>query len=190
MTENQAQSGESHLVTQQSQALETPQNSQDAQQASAESISGLTKINKLILDGFKSFGKRTELFFEKDFTAVVGPNGSGKSNILDSLCFVLGKSSEKSMRAEKTSNLIYNGGKTKNPARQAEVSIVFDNSKKVFPTPEQEVKLTRIARTDGQSVYKINGKTRTRQEVLDLLGFAKIDPDGYNIILQGDIVHF
>ncbi|HSU72628.1 MAG TPA: chromosome segregation protein SMC, partial [Candidatus Binatia bacterium] len=121
---------------------------------------------------------------------VIGPNGSGKSNILDALCFVLGKTSAKSMRAEKTSNLIYNGGKTKNPAKQAEVSIVFDNRKQVFPTPEDEVKVSRIVRADGQSKYKINGKTRTRQEILDLLNLAKIDPDGYNIILQGDIVHF
>ena len=157
---------------------------------SLESRSTVTKINKLVMDGFKSFGKRTELLFDDDFNVVLGPNGSGKSNILDALCFVLGKKSAKSMRAEKTSNLIYNGGKTKNPAKQAEVSIVFDNKHKTFPTPEDEVKITRVVRGDGQSKYKINGKTRTRQEILDLLSFARIDPDGYNIILQGDIVHF
>ena len=158
--------------------------------AASEGSTGVTKINKLILEGFKSFGRRTELLFDKDFNVVIGPNGSGKSNILDALCFVLGKTSAKSMRAEKTSNLIYNGGKTKNPAKQAEVSIVFDNAKRTFPTPETEVKVSRIVRADGQSKYKINGKTRTRQEILDLLNIAKIDPDGYNIILQGDIVHF
>ncbi|MBI4451377.1 chromosome segregation protein SMC [Candidatus Woesearchaeota archaeon] len=112
------------------------------------------------------------------------------SNIMDAMCFVLGKTSSKSMRAEKSANLIYNGGKTKQPAKQAEVSIVFDNSEKTFPTDEQEVKLTRIVRHDGQSVYKINGKPRTRQEMLDLLSLSKIDPDGYNIILQGDITRF
>ncbi|MBI4150619.1 AAA family ATPase, partial [Candidatus Woesearchaeota archaeon] len=151
---------------------------------------GSTKINKLIMEGFKSFGKRTELLFNNDFNVILGPNGSGKSNVIDALCFVLGKTSAKSMRAEKTSNLIYNGGKTKNPAKQAEVSLVFDNSKKIFPTPEPEVKVTRIVKADGQSKYKINNTTRTRQEMLDLLGVANIDPDGYNIILQGDIVHF
>lgn len=151
---------------------------------------GATKINKLIMEGFKSFGRRTELLFTNDFNVVIGPNGSGKSNVIDALCFVLGKTSAKSMRAEKTSNLIYNGGKTKNPAKQAEVSIVFDNSKSVFPTQEPEVKITRIVKADGQSKYKINGTTRTRQEILDLLGIANIDPDGYNIILQGDIIHF
>jgi len=149
-----------------------------------------TKINRMVIEGFKSFGRRTEFIFGDKFNTVLGPNGSGKSNILDAVCFVLGKSSSKQLRAEKSENLIYNGGKTKQPAKQAEVSIIFDNSSKVFPTPDEEVKLTRIVKLGGQGVYKINGKTRTRQEVLDLMSFAHIDPDGYNIVLQGDIVHF
>ncbi len=147
-----------------------------------------TRITKLVLDGFKSFGKRTELLFGEDFNVVMGSNGSGKSNIIDALCFVLGKSSSKQLRAEKSANLIYNGGKTKNPAKQAEVSICFDNESKVFPITEEEVKLTRIVGADGSSKYKINSKTRTRQEVIEMLGAARINPDGYNIILQGDIV--
>ncbi len=147
-----------------------------------------TKITKLVLDGFKSFGKHTELLFGDDFNVVLGPNGSGKSNILDALCFVLGKSSSKQLRAEKSSNLIYNGGKTKQPSKTAEVSIAFDNKDKIFPVEEDEVKISRIVRADGASKYKINGKTKTRQEILELLGMAKINPDGYNIILQGDIV--
>ncbi len=147
-----------------------------------------TKITKLILDGFKSFGRRTELLFDDGFNVVLGPNGSGKSNILDALCFVLGKRSSKELRAEKASNLIYNGGKTKNPSKIAEVSIVFDNEKKIFPIQEDTVKVTRLVRQDGLSKYKINGKTKTRQELLELLGAAKINPDGYNIILQGDII--
>ena len=75
--------------------------------AATEKDNQVTKINKLVMDGFKSFGKRTELLFEPGFNVVLGPNGSGKSNILDALCFVLGKSSSKSLRAEKSANLIY-----------------------------------------------------------------------------------
>jgi len=150
----------------------------------------MTKINKLVLQGFKSFAKRTEFIFGEKFNCILGPNGSGKSNVLDALCFVLGKSSIKSLRAEKASNLIYNGGKRKNPASFAEVSIYFDNSKKEFPTEEEEIKITRIVKQNGLSKYKINDKTRTRQQVLELLNYAKINPDGYNIILQGDIVTF
>lgn len=148
----------------------------------------MTKINRLVLNGFKSFAKYTELEFPSNFSTIIGPNGSGKSNLLDAMCFVLGKSSSKSLRAEKSANLIYNGGKTKKPAKQAEVSIYFDNKNKLFPIEENEIKISRIVKNNGTSKYLINNKTRTRQEVLELLSHAKINPDGYNIILQGDIV--
>ena len=150
----------------------------------------MTKINKIVMKGFKSFAKHTEIMFGGDFNIVLGPNGSGKSNVLDALCFVLGKTSSKSLRAEKSANLIYNGGKSKKPAKQGEVSIYFDNSNKRFPTEDKEVKATRIVRQNGQSIYKINDKQRTRQQIVDLLSVAKINPDGYNIIMQGDIVRF
>jgi chromosome segregation protein len=144
----------------------------------------------LVLHGFKSFARRTEIEFSEKFNVVLGPNGSGKSNILDSLTFVLGKSSSKALRAEKSANLIYNGGKKKDPAKQGEVSIYFDNSNMEFPSEEKEIKITRIITKSGQSKYKINDKSRTRQQILDLMGIAKINPDGYNIILQGDIINF
>jgi chromosome segregation protein len=165
-------------------------------------MSRVTKVTKLEIKGFKSFANKTELIFGDNFNCVLGPNGSGKSNVMDALCFVLGKGSSKEMRAEKSSNLIYNGGKLKNPAKEGEVSIFFDNSQKVFPEirdeskrkkPQEnkykdEIKITRIIKENGQSVYKINDKSKTRQEILDLLSFAKINPDGYNIVLQGEII--
>ena len=87
----------------------------------------MTVIKRIKATGFKSFAKPTELKFGNDFSGVIGPNGSGKSNVVDSLCFVLGRLSAKSLRANKATNLIYNGGKTGNAAKSAEVSIVFDN---------------------------------------------------------------
>jgi len=147
-------------------------------------------INKLTCKGFKSFANRTELVFGKSFNAIIGPNGSGKSNVMDSLCFVLGKSSAREMRAEKSSNLIYNGGKKGSPAKEAEVTIEFDNSQKEFPVDTPEIKISRIVKLNGNSVYKINDEVRTRQQVLDVLNTAKINPDGHNIILQGDIINF
>src|SRR3989338_4313823 len=153
-------------------------------------LSKTTKINRMVIQGFKSFAKHTELIFGPGFNCILGPNGAGKSNVLDSLCFVLGKSSSRELRAEKSANLIYNGGKTKKPAKHGEVSIYFDNESKVFLTDDKEVKITRIVRENGQSIYKINDKTVTRQQITNLLSLAKIDPDGYNIILQGDIIRF
>ncbi len=150
----------------------------------------MTRINKIVLNGFKSFGKRTELIFNEGFNVVLGPNGSGKSNILDALCFVLGRASSKSLRAEKAANLIYNGGKTKKPANKGEVSIFFDNAQKTFPLETPLVKISRIVNQAGQSTYRINDKRHTRQEIVDMLSVAKVDPEGYNVILQGDIIRF
>ena len=146
-------------------------------------------IKKLYLDGFKSFAKPTTIIFEKGLNCIVGPNGSGKSNLVEAICFVLGRLKVKSLRASKASNLIYHGGTNDKPAKTATVSIVFDNSDNVFVLPEpcKEVEITRIVRRDGTSIYKINGKTKTRQEVLELLAQAGIDPEGFNIILQAEI---
>jgi chromosome segregation protein len=149
----------------------------------------MTRINRLVVKGFKSFANKTELVFGDHFNCILGPNGSGKSNVLDALCFVLGKSSVREMRAEKAANLIYNGGKRKSPAKEAGVSIYFDNKSKIFGAEfGEELEISRMVRGNGQSTYRINTKTRTRQQILELLSRARINPDGYNIILQGDIV--
>src|SRR3989338_10239181 len=153
-------------------------------------VSNPTRINKLVMHGFKSFAKHTEILLTGKFNCVLGPNGAGKSNVLDALCFVLGKSSSRELRAEKSANLIYNGGKDKQPAKKAEVSIYFDNASRIFPTEDKEEDISRIVRESGHSIYKINDKVMTRQQVTSLLSLAKIDPDGYNVILQGDIVKF
>jgi chromosome segregation protein len=150
----------------------------------------MTRITKLRMQGFKSFARLTELIFPEGFSTFLGANGAGKTNISDSICFVLGKSSSKEMRAERASHLIYNGGKKGTPSKQAIVEIFFDNSKNEFPIKEKEVKISRILKQTGQSIYKINDEVRTRQQVLDLLNTSNIDPEGHNIILQGDIERF
>ena len=147
-----------------------------------------TRIMRMQMKGFKSFADKTTVEFGDDFNCILGPNGSGKSNVLDALCFVLGKAGSKGLRAEKTANLIYNGGKNKKPAKKGEVHIWFDNSSKIFPVEDEEIKISRVVKSSGQSDYLINDQTSTRTNIQDLLAHAKIDPDGYNIILQGDIV--
>ncbi len=147
----------------------------------------MTHIKKIVVSGFKSFATKTEIPFDKDINVIIGPNGSGKSNISDALCFVLGRLSAKSMRAAKSSNLIFQGTKAKKPSKEAFVDLVFDNSKRLFSLDSEEVHLRRIVRKKGTSLYKINGETKTRQEILELLSQAGIDPNGFNIILQGGI---
>ena len=147
-------------------------------------------IEEIKIHGFKSFPKLTEIPFQKGFSAILGANGSGKTNITDAICFVLGKTSAKQMRAEKSSNLIYNGGKKGNPMKFAEVSLFFNNETGIFPLEEKQVKISRVVKDNGNSVYRLNNNVRTRQEVVDLLNVAHLNPDGHNIILQGDITRF
>ncbi|MDI6738064.1 MAG: chromosome segregation protein SMC [Nanoarchaeota archaeon] len=147
-------------------------------------------IKRLVMKGFKSFAKRTELDFSSNFAVVLGPNGSGKSNVTDAICFALGTSSAKTLRAESSAKLIYHGGEKGSPAKEAEVSVVFANEGKAFPFEGEEFTVSRILKHSGQSTYKLNGKTVTRQQILDLLAAGRINPDGHNIILQGEITHF
>lgn len=142
------------------------------------------------MHGFKSFAKKTELPFTEGINVILGPNGSGKSNVSDALCFVLGRLSIKSMRAAKAGNLIFQGTKIAAPSKEAMVEMVFDNSDRVFSIEKNEISIKRIVRKNGQSLYKINDETKTRQEVLMLLSQAGIDPNGFNIILQGEIQNF
>ena len=147
-------------------------------------------IKRLVMYGFKSFPKKTELPFTEGINVILGPNGSGKSNVSDALCFVLGRLSVKSMRAAKASNLIFLGSKVASPSREAIVEMVFDNSDRLFTINSDEISIKRIVRRNGQSIYKINDETKTRQDVLSLLALAGVDPNGFNIILQGEIQNF
>ena len=144
-------------------------------------------IKKLVIQGFKSFASRTEIPFDKGINVIIGPNGSGKSNVSDALCFVLGRLSIKSMRAAKASNLLFQGSHERKPAHEASVEIIFDNHDKTFNIDAGEISIKRLVRKNGLSIYKINDETKTRQEIIELLAQAGIDPNGFNIVLQGEI---
>ncbi len=144
-------------------------------------------IKKLVMQGFKSFARKTELPLENAMNVIVGPNGSGKSNITDALCFVLGRMGTKSIRAEKSSNLLFAGNKHFKGSNEAVVELVFDNSDSAFSLDKNEISIKRIVRKNGLSIYKINNEVKTRQELIELLAQAGIDPNGFNLVLQGEI---
>lgn len=139
------------------------------------------------MHGFKSFANKTEIAFDKGINVIIGPNGSGKSNISDALCFVLGRLSSKSIRAAKAKNLMFMGSKYVKPAREATVEIVFDNTDRKFAIETDEIIITRSVRGNGMSIYKLNGETKTRAEILEVLAQAEIDAQGFNLVLQGQI---
>jgi chromosome segregation protein len=142
------------------------------------------------MSGFKSFGDRTvTIRLSSGFTCIVGPNGAGKSNIIDALCFALGRLSKKTMRAKSLEDLIFAGSRGKNPSQRASVTLYFDNSDNVFPGGAENFEITRTIKKGGAGGYKMNGKKTTRQQILNALAAANVDPDGSNqFVLQGKIV--
>ena len=150
----------------------------------------MTYIKKISMTGFKSFGDRTvTINFSSGFTCIVGPNGAGKSNIIDALCFVLGRLSKKTMRAKSLEDLIFAGSRGKNPSQRASVTMYFDNSENAFPGGTETFEISRIIKRGGGGGYKMNGKKSTRQQILNALAAANVDPDGSNqFVLQGKIV--
>jgi chromosome segregation protein len=130
-------------------------------------------LDKLEIKGFKSFREKTFLEFPDRFTAIVGPNGSGKSNIIDSICFVLGRS--RGLRVANIAELICNGGPNIKACSEAKVTLHLSD-------PDKKVKVSREIDRSGKSQYRIDDKAVTRQEVIEIMG-----DNEYNIILQGDV---
>jgi len=167
----------------------TPEDVEKQNPPAQKQEKGKAMITKITMQGFKSFNKRVSVPLMKGFNVVCGPNGVGKSNIIDAICFVLGRTSAKSMRAGRLHELIFHGGDGKAAAKQAIVTLYLDNTNRVFEFDDNEVTITRKVNKKGVSVYKLNGRTTTRQKVLEILGGARIYPDGHNIVMQGDITH-
>jgi len=146
-----------------------------------------TRITKISLQGFKSFKRRISVPFFPGFNVFCGPNGVGKSNILDAVSFVIGGTSTKALRAGRLFELIYHGNGDASASDYASVTLWLDNSNKLFPFETPEVAIKRKINKKGMSIFKINGKTTTREKVIELLSSARINPEGYNIIMQGDV---
>ncbi|MCD6477491.1 MAG: chromosome segregation protein SMC [Candidatus Aenigmarchaeota archaeon] len=149
----------------------------------------MVRIEKLVMQGFKSFANKTVLPFPSGFNVIGGANGSGKSNIVDAICFVLGIRSTKTIRANKLEQLIFKGGKKRGPAEYAQVTLYLDNEDGEIPGEDKKIKITRKINKNGASIYKLNGRTVNRRKIIDLLSNARIHADGHNIIMQGDVTN-
>jgi chromosome segregation protein len=164
-------------------------------------------IKELVLDDFKSFGRKTRIPFYEDFTVVTGPNGSGKSNIIDGVLFALGLARTRGIRAEKLTDLIYNPGHDDDAdvsgPREASVEVVLDNSDGTLARSQvtaaagtddvgdiDEITVKRrVKRTEDNyySYYYLNGRSVNLSDIRDLLAQAGIAPEGYNVVMQGDV---
>ena len=153
-------------------------------------------LKALEVSNFKSFKGELTIPMDRGFTAITGPNGSGKSNCGDAIQFVLGPRSNKVIRAQNAKDLIFNGGKNNKPARACEVTLVFANpllasGRRRLPIDQEEVRMTRAVRltksNNTVTDYLLDGEDSSQKTFHRLLSAANARPDGYNIVLQGDV---
>lgn len=148
-------------------------------------------IKEVELKNFKSFGKRIVVPLKNDFLTITGPNGSGKSNVVDALLFALCLSSSRAMRAERLPDLIYRGDNGHNPDF-AQVTVKLDNTSRTIAIDEDTIEISRKIKVNNDkcaSSYFFNGKPCGQGELQDKLAKAGITPEGYNVVMQGDVTH-
>lgn len=164
-------------------------------------------IKQIELSHFKSFGGTTTLPLLPEFTVVTGPNGSGKSNILDALLFALGLSSSKGMRADRLPDLVNSTYASRSRSTvETLVSVTFaldDWQPEAEETDEEEGtglqagmaewtvsrKLRVTPSGTYTSTYAMNGEACTLQQLHEQLSRLRIYPEGYNVVLQGDVTN-
>ena len=144
-------------------------------------------LKSLEIRGFKSFADKTNLNFKKGVTAVVGPNGSGKSNISDSVRWVLGEQSVKTLRGGKMEDVIFAGTQFRKPVGLAQVSLTLDNSDNSLDTDYSEVTVTRRIFRSGETEYLINNQKCRLKDIHSLFMDTGIGKEGYSLIGQGKI---
>jgi len=153
-------------------------------------------LKALEMENFKSFRGDVVIPLDRGFSAITGPNGSGKSNCGDAIQFVLGPKSTRTIRAQNTKQLIFNGAEGYKPARGCTVTLVFGNpvlssGRRRLPIESDEVRMTRSIRLTASdnvvSSYLLDGEESSQKSFHRLLNAANARPDGYNIVLQGDV---
>jgi chromosome segregation protein len=144
-------------------------------------------LKRLEVYGFKSFAEKTVLDFTGGVTALVGPNGCGKSNVVDAIRWALGEQSAKSLRGSEMTDLIFNGTSTRRPLGFAQVSLIFDNTRRHLPVETEEVSVTRRLYRTGECEYMINGQPSRLRDIREMFMDTGVGVGAYSIIEQGKI---
>ncbi|MFH1111997.1 MAG: AAA family ATPase [Patescibacteria group bacterium] len=144
-------------------------------------------LQKIEIQGFKSFAQKTTLEFNQKLTAVVGPNGSGKSNVADAIRWVLGEQSLKLLRGKHAEDFIFAGSDKKTRSGLAEVVMYLNNEDGGAPIDFSEIVITRRVYRDGQSEYLLNNQPIRLIDINLLLARANFGQKTYSVIGQGMI---
>jgi chromosome segregation protein len=149
------------------------------------------RLEKIILDGFKSFADRTEFVFNSDITGIVGPNGCGKSNVVDAVKWVLGEQKVKNLRSTEMADVIFGGSGSRKPLGSAEVTLVLSNPQGTasgrLPIDAEEVQVSRRIYRSGDCEYRINGKICRLKDLRELFMDTGVATRAYSIIEQGQV---
>ena len=148
------------------------------------------EFKKIQLNGFKSFAEKTDFLIEKGLTGIVGPNGCGKSNIVESLRWVMGETSAKSMRGSGMEDVIFSGTSNKPSKNIAEVSININNETKNGPMQYKnldQVEIRRKIEKDKGSKFYITHKEVRAKDAHMFFADLSTGADSPSIISQGRI---
>ncbi len=146
-------------------------------------------LKRIEAEGFKSFADKTIISFPTNgLVAFVGPNGSGKSNINDSIKWVLGEQSAKSLRGNSMTDIIFVGSKNKKASNLCEVTLVFNNENKILNSEYSEIQITRrLFRDKQENEYLINGQKCRLKDIRYLMMNTGLGKNSFSIISQGSI---
>ena len=143
-------------------------------------------LKSIELFGFKSFADRTRIEFQEGISAILGPNGCGKSNIVDSVKWVMGEQSSRSLRAEHMQDVIFNGTEARKPLSVAEVTLLLENDGQL-PVDAPEIAIKRRLYRSGESEYFLNGQVVRLREIRELFYDTGIGKSAYSVMEQGNI---
>lgn len=141
----------------------------------------------LDINGFKSFADKTHIDFADGITSLLGPNGCGKSNIVDSIKWVLGEHSTKSLRASRMEDCIFNGTDNRKPLQFAEVALTLDNNERLLPSDMTEIEIKRRVFRSGENEYYINKNRCLLKNIRELFFDTGVGKSAYSILEQGKI---
>src|SRR5580765_5488899 len=146
-------------------------------------------LQRLELQGFKSFVDKTRVEFGEGINGVVGPNGCGKTNVSDAIRWVMGEQSARQLRGDSMEDVIFNGAPTRKPVGMAEVHITFRNDRGILPTEFSEIMVSRRVFRSGVSEYSLNGAACRLKDIRDLFSDTGMGSHAYSVIERQMVDH-